>query len=67
MITYVDGEKRIEIVQVTDEEAIGYTRRLAKEEGILTGISSDAVCCAAVKIAKKDGMSERCLSEGFWR
>ncbi len=42
-----------EVVQVTDEEAIAYGRRLAKEEGILSGISSGAALCAAIKIGQR--------------
>jgi len=42
-----------EVVTVTDDEAIAYGRRLAKEEGILSGISSGAALCAAVKLAKR--------------
>jgi cysteine synthase len=42
-----------EVVQVADDEAIAFGRRLAKEEGILSGISSGAALCAAVKIAKR--------------
>jgi cysteine synthase len=42
-----------EVVLVTDDEAIAFGRRLAKEEGILSGISSGAALCAAVKIAKR--------------
>ncbi len=42
-----------EVVQVQDDEAIAFGRRLAKEEGILSGISSGAALCAAVKIAKR--------------
>ncbi len=44
-----------EIITVTDEDAILYTRRLALEEGILVGISSGAACCAALKVAKTLG------------
>jgi len=44
-----------EIITVTDNEAIDMTRRLAKEEGILAGISSGANMFAALKIAKKLG------------
>jgi cysteine synthase A len=29
-----------EVIQVTDEQAISYSRRLAKEEGLLSGISA---------------------------
>ncbi len=42
-----------EVISVTDDEAIAYGRRLAKEEGILSGISSGAALCAAVKLAKR--------------
>ncbi|MCX6821603.1 MAG: cysteine synthase A [Candidatus Aenigmarchaeota archaeon] len=44
-----------EIITVTDEEAINTTRKLAKEEGILVGISSGANMFAALKVAKKLG------------
>ncbi|CAN5818921.1 cysteine synthase A [soil metagenome] len=42
-----------EVILVGDDEAIAYGRRLAKEEGILSGISSGAALCAAVKIAQR--------------
>jgi len=42
-----------EVVTVSDEEAIFYGRRLANEEGILSGISSGAALCAAIKIAQR--------------
>ncbi|WP_141433767.1 cysteine synthase A [Bacillus sp. 03113] len=42
-----------EIHLITDEEAYKYTRRLAKEEGILVGPSSGAACFAAVQVAKQ--------------
>jgi cysteine synthase len=44
-----------EIITVSDEDATQYTRRLAREEGILVGISSGANCCAALQIAKRLG------------
>jgi cysteine synthase A len=44
-----------EILQVTDDEATRLTRRLAKEEGILSGISSGAACAAAITIAQRLG------------
>ncbi|MDI6825614.1 MAG: cysteine synthase A [Candidatus Aenigmarchaeota archaeon] len=44
-----------EIITVTDDDAINTTRRLAKEEGILAGISSGANMFAALKTAKKLG------------
>jgi cysteine synthase A len=42
-----------EVVTVSDEEAMNYGRRLAKEEGILSGISTGAALCAAIKVAKR--------------
>ena len=42
-----------EIVKVTNEDAETMTRRLAKEEGILAGISSGAAAWAALEVAKK--------------
>jgi len=42
-----------EIEQVSNEDAILYAQRLAKEEGILAGISCGAAVAAAVRYAKK--------------
>ena len=42
-----------EVEQVTNEEAVAYARRLAKEEGILAGISCGAATAAAVRVAKR--------------
>ena len=42
-----------DIEQVTNEEAIHYARRLAREEGILSGISSGAAAAVAVRIAQQ--------------
>ena len=39
-----------EAISVTDEDAIAYGRRLAREEGILSGISTGAALCAAVEV-----------------
>lgn len=42
-----------EIFHVTSEQALEYGRKLAKEEGILAGISSGAACYAALEIGKR--------------
>lgn len=42
-----------EILTVTNEEAIDYTRRLVREEGIPAGISSGANIAAAIKVASR--------------
>lgn len=42
-----------EIVKVKDEDAIETAKRLAKEEGILAGISSGAALYASIEIAKR--------------
>ncbi len=40
-----------QVEMVSSDEAIDFARRLAREEGILCGISSGAAVCAAAKIA----------------
>jgi len=42
-----------EIIQVSHEDAATTARRLAKEEGILSGISSGAATFAALEVAKR--------------
>ncbi len=44
-----------EIVQVGDTEAFATSRRLAREEGILVGISSGAAAWAAVRVGRELG------------
>jgi len=42
-----------EIITVTDAEAFGCTRRLAREEGIIAGVSSGAAIHAALAVASR--------------
>ncbi len=42
-----------EVIQVSDEDAMAYSRRLAREEGLLSGISSGAALYAAIQVAKR--------------
>lgn len=42
-----------EVIVVTDDEAINYGRRLAREEGLLSGISSGAALAAAIQVARR--------------
>ncbi|MGB9879450.1 MAG: pyridoxal-phosphate dependent enzyme, partial [Anaerolineae bacterium] len=42
-----------EIIPVTDEQAITMARRLAREEGILAGISAGAAAYAALQVASR--------------
>jgi cysteine synthase A len=42
-----------EVVQVADDEAFAFARRLAREEGIVSGISCGAAMAAAVKVASR--------------
>jgi cysteine synthase len=43
----------VECIQVTNDDAFAMARRLAKEEGVLAGISSGANVWAAVEVAKR--------------
>ena len=42
-----------EVITVSDDEAIAYGRRLAREEGLLSGISSGAALYAALTVGKR--------------
>ena len=42
-----------EVIAVSNEEAFQWSRRLAKEEGIMAGISSGGNMCAAAKVAAR--------------
>ncbi|HEY0828492.1 MAG TPA: pyridoxal-phosphate dependent enzyme, partial [Bacilli bacterium] len=51
-----------EIITVENEDAFATARRVAKEEGILGGISSGAAIFAALKVAKELGKGKRVVA-----
>ncbi len=50
-----------EILQISDYEAMDIGRRLAKEEGLLSGVSSGAAVSAALKIGAREEMKGKRL------
>ena len=42
-----------EVITVSDEAAISYGRRLARAEGLLSGLSTGAAVCAAIQVAQR--------------
>lgn len=51
-----------EVIQVTNDQAFEYARRMGREEGILVGISSGAAVYAALQTAKKLGKGKKVLA-----
>ena len=50
------------VEQVSNDEAIATARRLAKEEGILCGISCGAAAAAAVRLANEPGFAGKTIA-----
>jgi cysteine synthase A len=55
----VDRELIDEIVQIANQDAFETARRMAREEGILAGISTGAACAAALQIAARDELADQ--------
>lgn len=49
-------------IQVSDQDALKMTRRLASEEGLLVGISSGATVVAAIKVGRELGHGKRVVT-----
>lgn len=58
----MDPDQLDEVIQVTNDDAMETARRLAKEEGLLVGISSGAAVWAALQVAKKLGKGKKVLT-----
>jgi cysteine synthase A len=50
-----------EVIKVSNEDAGSLAKRLAKEEGILAGISSGAAVWAAIEVAKREENREKMI------
>jgi len=50
-----------DVQTVNSEDALAFTRRLFKEEGLLVGISSGAAALAAVRLAQKETLADKVI------
>ena len=57
----VDTSLIDEVIQVSNEQAFATARRLAREEGILAGISSGAACHAALELAGRPEFEDKLI------
>jgi cysteine synthase A len=57
----LDRDLLDEVIAVSERAAVDHARRLAREEGILAGISSGAALSAAVRVARRSEMRGKVL------
>ena len=50
-----------EVIRVKNDDAFAFARRMAKEEGLLVGISSGAAMWAAIEVAKRDENADKMI------
>ncbi|XGV95746.1 MAG: cysteine synthase A [Leptolyngbya sp. BL-A-14] len=50
-----------EVITVSDDDAIAYGRRLAREEGLLSGISSGAALYAAIQVGRRPEYADKLI------
>ncbi|MEO1506897.1 MAG: cysteine synthase A [Cyanobacteria bacterium J06633_23] len=50
-----------EVVTVTDDAAIDFSRRLAREEGLLSGISAGAALAAAIQVGQRPKNADKLI------
>ena len=57
----VDTSLIDEVIQVSNDQAFATARRLAREEGILAGISTGAACAAALELAAREEFADQII------
>ncbi len=57
----VDTSLIDEVIQISNETAFSTARRLAREEGILGGISTGAACAAALEVAAREEFTDKII------
>ena len=55
----VDVDLIDEVIQIDNQQAFDTARKMARDEGILAGISTGAACAAALRVAARDEFADR--------